>query len=257
MESRDVQAGFESESGASGVFTAGDVSCLVTHKCPKDHDFVEFIRPVFISHSVNLLRDPFDPGVEVLARIQSLEYQALLFLFSSESWTSEYCQAELSAAQSVSVPIFSISRSGELPKSLRDRIFLVCEAGSEARMPDELHGLAEAVYVRGSIRTLLDKLRFPNTPETVRYAAERLADEPDCTALTEFLDCVERIYTRQIDPIARASLAFAVGKTGTQKAKQILLGWRSPDDHPYPQECISLALEWVKNKQTYNTGGNT
>lgn len=258
MENRTVQGAFGSEPDVNGPDMTENVSCLVTHKCSQDHDFVEYVRPIFLAHAVHLLCDPFGPGVEVLARIRSLEYQALLFLFSRESWASRYCQAEFRAARSAAVPIFSISRSGgELPRSLRDRIFLVCGAGAETRLSSELHALAQAVRVRGVIRALLERLRFPNTPEIARHAATQLADEPDATALTEFLDYIKRIHTRQMDEIARGSLAFALGRTGTEKARQILEDWRCPGDHPYPQECISLALEMVAGKRGRGTGGST
>jgi hypothetical protein len=205
---------------------------------------------------VDLLVDPFGPGVDVSARIQALEFQSLLFLFSPESWKSKYCQAELAAARVAWVPVFSIRWSGELPEPLRNRIFVDRAGRADAEIVDKLHGFAQAIRVRGSIRRLIEKLRFPNMPETVRDAAQRLADEPDRTALTEFLDCLEQTYSAEMDPIARGSLAFAVGKTGAEKANQILCAWRSPQDHPYPQECISQALEWVKNKQAVNKGGS-
>jgi hypothetical protein len=205
---------------------------------------------------VDLLVDPFGPGDDVRARIQALEFHALLFLFSPESWNSVYCRAELAAAQAASVPVFSIRWSGDLPGFLRSRIFVDRAGRTDAEMVDEVCGLAQAIRVRGSIRRLIEKLRFPNMPETVREAAERLADEPDCTALAEFLDCLETTYFADMDPIARGSLAFAAGKTGTKKAKQMLLVWQSPHDHPYPQDCISKALEWINNKQTNKKGGS-
>lgn len=242
------------EHSENGLYDDAYVSCLLTHKCkPENHKFIDLtLCPIFRAHSVNLQRDPFEPGVEVLARIQALEFQALMFLYSSESWKSKYCREELAAAQKAYIPVFAISQSREVPPALRSRIFLVYQVNAHQKMLSELHDLAQATRVRGSIRALLQRLRFPNTPEIVRHSAQRLADEPDCTALTEFLDCIEWIYTHQMDPIARASLAFAVGKTRTQRAKQILLGWRSPEDHPYPQECISQALVWVNNKYTHN-----
>jgi hypothetical protein len=190
--------------------------------------------------------DPFGPGVDLCARIQALEYHALLFLFSSESWNSKYCRMELEEAQAASVPVFSIRWSGDLPKSFRNRIFVDRAGRTNAEMMEELNGLGQAIRVRGSIRSLIEKLRFPNMPEIMRDAAQRLADEPDATALAEFLDSFETSYVTDMDPIARGSLALAVGKTGTKKAKKMLLDWRSPHDHAYPQACISKALECIK-----------
>lgn len=257
MTNIDVDKGLRSTGMSPGSLITQQISCLFSHKChPEYHDLAQFIRPIFESHSVVLLVDPFGPGVGVHARIQALEFQALLFLYSPESWASEYCQAELAAAQAASLPIFSIRWSGELPEALRSRIFVNREDRRDAEMTDELRGLAQAVRVRGSVRLLIEKLRFPNRPETVRAAAERLADEPDCTALAEFLDCLEQVYRLEMDPVARGSLAFAVGKTGTMKGKQMLSAWKSTRDHPYPQECISQALEWIGNKQPNKTTKN-
>jgi hypothetical protein len=257
MTNIDVDKGLGGTGKSLVSLIAQPVPCLFSHKCnPEYHDFAGFVRPIFESDSVVLLVDPFGPGVGVHARIQALEFQALLFLFSPQSWASEYCQAELAAAKASSVPVFAIRWSGELPEALRTRIFVNREGRRYADMADELRGLAQAIRVRGSVRRLIEKLRFPNRPETVRAAAERLADEPDCTALAEFLDCLERVYSCEMDPIARGSLAFAVGKTGTIKGKQMLSAWKSPRDHPYPQECISQALEWIGNKQTNKTAKN-
>src|SRR5262249_28755707 len=149
-------------------------------------------------------------------------------------------------------PVFSIRWSGEIPESLRSRVFVDRERQRDPDLADELRKLAQAIRIRGSIRSLIAELRFPHAPETVRAAAECLADETDLTALSEFLDCLEQTYSLEMDPIARGSLAFAVGRTGTRKAKQLLSSWTSSRDHPYPQECISQALEWIENKQTNN-----
>ena len=238
-------------------YIPSDMSCLLSHKCKCEyHTFAQFICPIFEVHSVKLLIDPFGPGVDVCARIQALEFQALLFLFSPESWNSWYCQTELAAAQAAWVPVFSIRWSGDLPQSLSNRVFVDHAGHSNADIEEELHCLAQAVRIRGSIRKLIERLHFPNTPEEVRDAAERLADESDCTALTEFLDCLDQTYSKEIDPIARGNLAFAVGKTGTDKAKRMLLAWRSSSDHPYPQKCISQSLDWVRNKKPDNKGEN-
>jgi hypothetical protein len=237
--------------------TSAPASCFLSHKClPEYHDFAEFIRPIFQVCSVDLLVDPFGPGVDVCARIQTLEFQALLFLFSPESRDSEYCRAELAAAQAAFAPVFCIRWSGDPPNSLRNRVFVDRAGCTNAQLAGDLCALAEAIRVRGSIRRLIERLRFPNLPETVREAAQGLADEPDCTALAELLGCLKATYSADMDPIARGSLAFAVGKTGAGRAEQMLLAWRSPHDHPYPQECISRALEWIKNKQANKTGGD-
>ena len=197
------------------------------------------------------------PGVSVGARIQALEFQALLFLFSAESWASKYCQAELAAALASFVPVFAIRWSGNLADVLGSRICVDRGNRRNAEIADEVRCLAQAIRIRGSIWSLIEMLRFPNGPETARAAAERLADEPDRTALVEFLDGLEQVYSCELDPIARGSLAFAVGKTGTIKGKQMLSAWKSPHDHPYPQECISQALEWIGNKQTNKIAKDT
>lgn len=245
-----------SQSGQRDPLTDRGVSCLFSHKCEsRFHDYGVQISPVFKANSVKLLIDPFGPGENITARIQALEFQALLFLLSPESWDSPYCQAELAAAQSASVPIFMIRWSGVVPDSFRDRIFLDCEGGTDVTMTNSLHRLARAISIRASIRALIQELCFPNTPETVRSAAQRLADEPDCTALTEFLDCIERTYTSDMDPIARGDLALAVGKTRTDKAERILMGWQSSDDLDLPQKLILQALKWVRNKPSHNDRG--
>ena len=88
------------------------VRCFLSHKCTyvgeAHHKFGHCFRKVLESHGVELLIDPFGPGMEVGARIHTVEFHALVFLSCRETNNSPWCKEELATARRHLVPVFVI-----------------------------------------------------------------------------------------------------------------------------------------------------
>jgi hypothetical protein len=218
--------------------------CLVSHKCAvHTHEFIRLISQIFDLHAVALKVDPFEPGEDVLAAIKAFAFQSLLFLSTPESAASHYCQAELKAARTHGVPIFTIRLAGDVPQELRLRIYVDAREASQGQLTEPLDRLAAVVKDRSCILALLEQLRVGRAAETQRDAARALRDRHDTLALGEFLPYLATAYSHTLDPLARFDLALAVGATRHAEARVILEKWISATDHPYPQEGIVRGIE--------------
>src|ERR1035438_1638946 len=98
----------------------GDLSCFVSHKCNDEtHALIERLRAALRQWRVNVLRDPFQTGHEIITRVHTLSFHSFLFLHSPESWESTICQEELETAKNRFVPLLTARMSGNVPEPLR------------------------------------------------------------------------------------------------------------------------------------------
>ncbi len=223
------------------------VRCFLSHSCRESgdahHEFGRLAAAIFADRGLELLIDPFGAGVDVGARIQTIEFHALLFLFCRETWASRWCREELATARDRSIPVFVVHWGDEVPESLGQRIVLDCAKLKPRQLEAEVGELTRAIHVRGSLYQRICQLGSEKLPEIARRVAQDIADEPDRTAVAEFLELFEATYTQDMDPAARYRVALAVGQTGAPKAKRILRAWYRSETHPLPKEGIREALQ--------------
>src|SRR6266699_3176913 len=86
--------------------TTGAVTCLFSHKCGpgichvptpcrrENPCFTCGLRPALKRHNILLLVDPIRPGDQLRTRMQTFEFDSVLFLMSEDSLKSEPCTIE-------------------------------------------------------------------------------------------------------------------------------------------------------------------
>src|ERR1017187_7749456 len=88
---------------------AAGLICFLSHKCNVESHAIGLQLHVALQPmGISLLRDPFNPGEDVLIKIDTLEFNSFVFLHSPESWGSEMCQHELEIAKVRGVPVISV-----------------------------------------------------------------------------------------------------------------------------------------------------
>lgn len=228
------------------------ILCFVSHKCEgapcmwkSSSPVGDCLRTIFAAKNVRLLIDPFAAGENLTTRIETVSFDTLLFLHCRESWESPWCQKELAVARERHVPVFVIRLRDEIPSTLRDeRLVVNIESLSVAEMQHKLCPLAEKVRHRGRVRRqILNVFDGSNTAADQRRLAEEIEDEEDVAAIAEFIEMIDRHYTLAVDPAARAALARTVGRSNSAGVLSTLKRWRRMEDHPYPKDAISDALE--------------
>jgi len=194
-----------------------------------------------------LIVDPFGPGVEVGARIQSIEFEAFLWLLDRGSLESRWCKKERIAARKRRAPMFVIRQTRiDVPKEFRERIALDRFALGETEFRKKAEELARAVSVRASLYRAINAINPSNPPEMQEERAQFVAGHDDLAAIAELLDLLDAAYRSDIDTVARHWLAVAAGGTRTPKAAAMLDKWRPFDDHPFAWEGIREGLEMCR-----------
>ncbi len=210
----------------------------------------DVLRSGFSTQGIQLLIDPFQPGVGVGARIENLDFQALLFLSSPESLASPWCRVELSVARQRGIPLFVIRRAGEVPVELQQRVILDAvfeddewDRAAGRDFADRLQTLAAEMRIRAELwkRIALLGAQAGDAGEQRRIAIE--VEDADPTAITELIGFLDRCYSLQLDEAARASLARALGRTGSPAAVTVLRRWAGIEDHPYGKRAIRESLQ--------------
>jgi hypothetical protein len=238
--------------------TESPVVCLVSHKCrredpgplckwSKGSEAYDWLLEVFPANGVSLLIDPFEAGVELEARIETLSFDAVLFLFCFESWASTWCRKELEVAQCRGVPIFIVCLCGTLPPELLSgRIVIDFQWPPTGDFEKELCQLARTIRHRGELRRqILRAIDVNSTAKDQRDAAIKVEDEEDVAAVAEFIPLLDKHYNLKVDPAARASLARALAQTRSSHTVPVLQKWLAVEDHPFCKDAIYDALEVV------------
>lgn len=223
------------------------VRCLLSHKCnDESHSLGSKIQAIFVGYDIELLIDPFEPGVDVSARIQTLELDALLFLSSPDSIASQACREEIDAARFRFLPVFVVRLDGHVDREMRERIFVNAPALDPAELRDALQRLAKTIGVCGRLQRTIAVLATEKSPETTRDAAQRLAEEEDLAAVAGLLPKLADVYPKVVDPTARFWIAAAVARTRTPEAEESLHSFLSFEQHPYPIRGIEDGLAVVR-----------
>ena len=113
-----------------------EITTLFTHKCAdRAHALGRHLHNALQDASIELLIDPFRLGDDIETRMDSFEFDALLFLSEPESLGSGPCQRELMTARRRSVPVFVVTHAGGSPDCLKRRLYWsLPPAGSPAQV---------------------------------------------------------------------------------------------------------------------------
>lgn len=232
----------------NGAMRNEPLTCLLSHKCNElvcgkgVTSLGTRLATALSQDNITLLIDPFRYGEDFTIRMQSVDFDALLFLITPESWKSEPCRIELETAQHRGVPIFTALLEGDIPAELSHRLSWKLQGLDDEAFAGQAHALAYAIRTRVLIRREIQLLTEENPPDVTQAAAENVAEADDRTVLAEFAGELALRYRKITDPTTRFWIALALGKACTPEAKELLRALPSKD-HPLPLEGIRQALE--------------
>jgi hypothetical protein len=214
-----------------------------------NHGLCRRIKHLFAAEGVTCFSDPFHKGDIIDVRIQTLEYDALLFLACGESLASKACQFELDSASSRFIPIFTVRLSRDvLPTQLKLRIWVdLTGATVNDVFCQPMKELAKAIRDRGALYRKIMSLAPENGPQDTRAAAQAIATKFSPVVVGEFLDLLDSRYRPETDVETRFWIAMALGQSGRPEAAQKLKAfvW---DDHPRCRDGIRQALEMIRTR---------
>lgn len=237
FEGNEMQDGYE----ATCILEAR-VKCLLTHRCEKEtHFIIEQIRPVFECEGIDLLVDPFRPLDHLATRIRSVGFEALVFLLTEEALGSAACRDELDAAREARLPISTIRISGQVPPSLRERLYVDAEQDEGTLISEQLSELATGIRERVLIRRKIECLKGALAPTVAQGLARSLTLHHDCTALSELVEEIGLCYREVGDPTVRHWLAAAIGRSRAPNAATLLTRLLV-EPHPYARHAVMQAL---------------
>jgi hypothetical protein len=222
-----------------------DMNCLFCHKCTtENHAFGLQLKGILERCGVELLIDPFRPGDETDTRMDSFEFDSVLFLWSPESAASEACQRELRTARRRSSPLFVAVDSEAPTRTFKKRILWVRPPDNSSEFAGSVADLGKAIRYRVGFSKDLRRLQGGMPPDESGEAAQRIALDFDRTILAENVSMLAKRYFQTIDYTTRYWIAIALGAAGTAKASRMLTKLPS-QDHPLVQEGIRQALEMI------------
>jgi hypothetical protein len=223
-----------------------EITCLFTHKCSdRAHEVGMLLKTRLLESGIELLIDPFRLGDDIETRIDSFQFDALLFLSSPDSLGSPPCQHELRTARRRSVPVFGVLLAGEMPAEMKKRVYWPPSSTQSPQFEGEVAELGHAIRARVAFLRDLRTLNSDRAPDETLESAQRIALNADRTLVAELSSVLARKYVQLKDPSTRFWIALALGNAGTPKAAK-LLNDLPKDDHPYALEGIRQALETVR-----------
>lgn len=232
------------------------LTCLFCHKCSAGHCDVPAacapnkpclscrLRVALKRHRIRLLVDPMRPGDHPRTRMETFDFDSLLFLISEESLKSEPCAIERETAQTRGRPIFTLLQSGRLPDEYRNRL---CLKVAELDTPEGVGKLANAIHEHVLIRQHLQILKTESSPSDVTRQLARGLYEHDSSVLAEHIGELESIYGHTTDDYTRHWLAWAIEHTGARDAVAVLERLKISETAPYPAEGVRRAIAKLEN----------
>ena len=232
------------------------VTCLFSHKCGGDTCDLPNpctpgkpclscrLRTALKRHKIRLLVDPMRPGDDLRTRMQTFDFDSLLFLISEESLNSGPCTIERETAQDRGRPIFTVLQSGRLPDEYRNRL---CMKVAELDAPQGVSKLANAIHEHVLIRQHLRILKTEASPSDATRRLARGLYERDSSVLAEHIGELESIYCHNTDDYTRHWMAWAIEHTGARDAVAVLERLKVSETAPYPAEGIRRAIAKLKN----------
>jgi hypothetical protein len=224
---------------------SAEITSLFTHKCSDHaHALGDLLSKALREAGIKLLVDPLRPGDDIETRMDSFEFDALLFLSEPESLASGPCRRELRTAKRRSVPVFVVALSGGSPDGFKQRLFWRLPPTSSSEFTSGIEVLGKVIRWRVELRRDLRILNVDRPPDETRKAAQKIALETDRSLVAEVVTVLVRRYRQLKDPTTRYWIALALGSAGTPKAER-LLRKLPKDDHPYVLAGIRQAQDII------------
>jgi len=196
-----------------------------------------------------LLIDPFRLADDVETRIDSFDFDSLIFISSPESLASKFCQRELQVARRKSSPIFVALLSGDVPRKMKKKIYWSIPPSGSLEFVSGVQSLAKRICARVALFRSLRQLNREFPPDKTREAAQTNALDSDTSLVAEVVSLLARRYLQMEDPTTRFWLAQGLGSAGTPKASKLL-------NHLLPKEDDPYALEGIRQAQAMISLGN-
>ncbi|HET9284299.1 MAG TPA: hypothetical protein VFR24_20295 [Candidatus Angelobacter sp.] len=225
--------------------TGREIACLLSHKCNvESHKIGSDLQKILASFDVQCEIDPFPPGYDVSFRMQTFEIETVIFLSSTESIDSMFCQQELQAAMRQGLPIFTAYVSGILPTWLKKRVVWHVPLRNDTEFVTGAQILATSIRERVLFHRQV-RLLYPENDyfETIE-AARNIALEGERTLIAEYACELARRYRHITDPSTLYWIAVALGKANTPQAAK-LLDHLPKGNHPLISEGIRQAREFM------------
>ena len=231
------------------------LTLFLSHKCDERmcgkrvNSLANRLAQSLSRHNITLRIDPFDYGDDVTVGMQSVEFDALLFLMTPESWASKSCRIELDTALRQGTPIFVALLEGDLPDELSHRLSWNVQNLNGEALAEQVDDLARAIRSRVLIRRDIQSLAKANPVDVTREAAENVATSKERAVVAEYAHELAQRYRLLTDPATCFWIALALGNAGTPDAEELLRGL-PPKGHPLPSEGIQQALETIAHAKT-------
>src|ERR1035441_5591537 len=225
--------------------TFPEITCLFTHKCSdRAHTIGSILKNALADAGIDVLIDPFRLGDDIETRMDSFEFDALLFLSEPESIASGPCQRELRTAKRRSVPVFVGAVGGGRPDGAERRLYWRLPPADSPEFSNGIKELGEAICRRVRLTRDLRLLHGDRPSDETQAAAQRIAVDTDRSLVADVVSELVRRYRQLEDPTTRYWIALALGSAGTSKAVK-LLNKLPREDHPYVLEGIRQARDMI------------
>jgi hypothetical protein len=231
---------------------AADIPCLFSHKCcAESHEVGLAMERQLLKDGIALKIDPFNIGDNVEIRMQTFEIEALVFLYSPESYASPYVQMELQCARRQRFPHFVVHAIAQVPAQLRRFIDLKLPPLGSSAFEKACAELADAIQNRVQFRRKLRMLHPSKSFHELIEVAQEIALDGDRTLIAESACDLSLKYCKISDPTTCYWIALALGRADTPRAAR-LLNRLPKKDHP----LVSQGIREAKDMLRHNTSPN-
>src|SRR5258708_1411900 len=113
-----------SESSDIDAVLSELIPILFSHSCrtERSHALHAELSPYFREMGMDLLRDPFKPGEDVMVAMKRLQIHGVVIHITPESVDSAAVRTELDTARRMGAPIMNLKDGALIPEDLRNRI---------------------------------------------------------------------------------------------------------------------------------------
>lgn len=220
-----------------------EINCLLSHKCnAEDHEMGRALQAALAPFEIRLEIDPFNPGQDVLMRMQTFEIESVLFFATVQSIASIFCQQELKAALRQGLPIFTAYMNGNLTAWLKKRSVWFVPLRNAPDFMTGAQTLATAIRERVDFHRQVRLLYPENYYFETMDIARNIAMTGERTLVAEYACELARRYRYLTDPSTLFWIAVAIGRANTLQAAK-LLDHLPRRDHPLILEGIRQAKE--------------
>jgi hypothetical protein len=223
----------------------GSGICDVPAKCPAEARCLACtLREALRFYAVELLVDPMRPGDLLQTRMETVEFDALLFIISEQSLQSAPCAVELLTATRRNRPIFSALLEGRLPENYRNRL---CMNVKDLRTTEGASQMAAAIKAHVAVSQCLEGVTSA-FPDVSRRSVSALF-HVDPSTVAEYLDDIERAAAEAPDEYTRAWLVWTIERTHAPGASALIGRLARTERHPYVIAALNRSKYGVREKE--------